>query len=631
MAKVTRPQIDFKALITQCETALQGKNYVLAYRLSERLTVHFPTSGRVKKIHSTLTRDAAIVSKINAAIATAEPDRHLQQQLLHLAETQAFTDLLEACQRHLSQRPHSVFLNQLAATAASECGQWGVADTCFIRALAHDPLNAGLMKNYAIFLKGRVQFMKARDYFYFVCQLAPTDAESFAGLAALETDLKNYQMAEPLWLRAIALAPHDEEPLISLFSCLIDQGKYSSAQKTLSKLKQISGDSWKIHLCQAYAERRSRKWKEALASVETAESLAGPLQDILLEKANIFRDQHKYSEAHAILMSASEKQQEASLSILWNLSFCALMTGDFDTGWHHYENRWHSRNWNSQSLETTKPRWTGTETGRILIWNEQGIGDEIMFFSLLAHIPETYSDILVRCDKRIVQMLERAHHKRFRFIGAGEELEPSSYDYHLPAGSLPYVLGFNPRDRTYQQAAYLKPTQTKKEQVSAQLTSAGTPVIGVSWKSTGSLYGTDKNIELSDLLEGFSGKDVHFVTLQYGDVSSDLARLTSHQRQLISSFDEIDKRDDLEGLAALIVCCDAIITSSNATAHLASALGVPCHVILRENHDWKWHQSWERSYWYPECRIHRITDQMSLEQILKQIKTEVTVTSTAQT
>ena len=626
-----KPQINFRALTTQCENAVYKKDYVLAFRLATGLLAHAANPGRAKKIHKSLAQNRAIVAQINAGIARSEPDQDTQKQLLHIAQAQNYADLLAHCQHHLSHKPQSVFLKQLAATAAAKLGYTKDAERYYAHALARDPLNAGLRKNYAIFLKSVCQYNKAREQFYFSCQLLPRDTECFSALAELELDLKQYQMAEQLWQHAIALSPQDDRLIMSYYACLIDRGKFNSAQKLLSRLKQISDKDWQVLLCQAYAARHAGVWQEALMHIDAAEKLAGPHHEIIIEKANILKDQKRYDEASSLLTSALLHESEHSYTMRWNLSFCALMTGDFATGWQYYETRWHSRNWNSPALDTIKPRWTGTETGRILLWNEQGVGDEIMFLSLLVHLPTSEQNIAVRCDRRIIPMLSRAYLNQFKFLAADEAVEPSEYDYHLPVGSLPSVLGFDPQNKTYQQQPYMKADKDKVAQLSATFAQTKDLIVGVSWKSTGSLYGSDKNIELSEILDSLSGEDVQFINLQYGDVSDDLRKLNTDMRDRFNTMDEIDKRDDLDRLAALMACCDVIVTTANATVHLASALGRPTHLILTERHSWEWHQSWERSYWYPECRIHRVTDQMSLEQILKQIKTEMTVTSASQT
>jgi ADP-heptose:LPS heptosyltransferase len=47
----------------------------------------------------------------------------------------------------------------------------------------------------------------------------------------------------------------------------------------------------------------------------------------------------------------------------------------------------------------------------------------------------------------------------------------------------------------------------------------------------------------------------------------------------IERIADVDNTNDLEGLAALMAACDAVVTVSNTTTHLAGALGVRTWVM----------------------------------------------------
>jgi ADP-heptose:LPS heptosyltransferase len=53
------------------------------------------------------------------------------------------------------------------------------------------------------------------------------------------------------------------------------------------------------------------------------------------------------------------------------------------------------------------------------------------------------------------------------------------------------------------------------------------------------------------------------------------------------------------------MCCDLVITSDTAVAHLAGALGVETWVALKHVPDWRWMLDREDSPWYPGMRLFR--------------------------
>jgi len=74
----------------------------------------------------------------------------------------------------------------------------------------------------------------------------------------------------------------------------------------------------------------------------------------------------------------------------------------------------------------------------------------------------------------------------------------------------------------------------------------------------------------------------------------------------IARFEEVDYYNDLEELLAILEACDLLITTSNATAHFAGALGKRTWLLyLAERppfHYWA-HGGTYRCLWYPSVEI----------------------------
>ena len=85
-------------------------------------------------------------------------------------------------------------------------------------------------------------------------------------------------------------------------------------------------------------------------------------------------------------------------------------------------------------------------------------------------------------------------------------------------------------------------------------------------------------MELADLMRGLpSEADVDVISLQYDEDHEQEVKELGDRRVALSG---LNNRADLEGVFALIRCCDAVITVDNAVAHFATALGVPTGVLI---------------------------------------------------
>ena len=126
---------------------------------------------------------------------------------------------------------------------------------------------------------------------------------------------------------------------------------------------------------------------------------------------------------------------------------------------------------------------------------------------------------------------------------------------------------------------------------------------GLVFSVIGGLFGT---VVLATLAPLFKIPGVRFVDLQYGDTAAERTELASSLGVTLQHVPDLDLFDDLDGLAALVAACDAVVTVSNTTAHLAGALGVPVSVLVPSGNGrlWYWGTG-DRTGWYPSMRLYR--------------------------
>jgi hypothetical protein len=136
----------------------------------------------------------------------------------------------------------------------------------------------------------------------------------------------------------------------------------------------------------------------------------------------------------------------------------------------------------------------------------------------------------------------------------------------------------------------------------------GKHLIGLSWASPNNiLVGQFKSLSLDDMWPILRKPGVVFVSLQYGNVTDDIKRVSEETGATIIQVPGVDQLADMDRFAALVASLDAIITASNTTAHLAGAFNVPTAVLCPEGPGrlWYWHRERTDSPWYPSITLHR--------------------------
>ena len=83
--------------------------------------------------------------------------------------------------------------------------------------------------------------------------------------------------------------------------------------------------------------------------------------------------------------------------------------------------------------------WKGEKGKRVALWREQGIGDDIIFLSLVPEVKEMCNMLSVYVDPRLQELCKRAM-PDINFVKDLEELQDVECDYHLPLGSVPGLI-----------------------------------------------------------------------------------------------------------------------------------------------------------------------------------------------
>jgi len=120
-----------------------------------------------------------------------------------------------------------------------------------------------------------------------------------------------------------------------------------------------------------------------------------------------------------------------------SLSYVLLAMGKFSEGFQMTEWRWKTKQRIGEYLKSNKPVWSGEENRRVLVWGEQGIGDEIMFSSIIPELCVTCSHVILKCDKRLIPLFKRSFPNNVSYADRSTEIMERDYDFHIPIASLP--------------------------------------------------------------------------------------------------------------------------------------------------------------------------------------------------
>lgn len=300
---------------------------------------------------------------------------------------------------------------------------------------------------------------------------------------------------------------------------------------------------------------------------------------------------------------------------LVNKGFGHLTLGEWRKGWDGYEHMLgHKSQRRKATAYTTPPKFWKLEAENVVIYGEQGLGDEIMFASCIPDAESYARHIVIDCHPKL-QGLFRRSFPNCSVYGTRLEEAPvwmahEPIDSSLAIGSLPKF--FRNEAEEFPKLPYLKADPDRKRMYRALLDGLGEGLkVGISWHGGNTLGGLRK-LELDrlqDLVTAFP--DVHWVSLNYKD-SPLMGMPIHHWKYAVET-------DDYDDTAALVDELDLVITVPQAVAHLAGALGKECWIMAPDVTRWIYGKYGPEHPWYGSARVFRGWDTMT-EQIKEALR-----------
>ncbi len=247
------------------------------------------------------------------------------------------------------------------------------------------------------------------------------------------------------------------------------------------------------------------------------------------------------------------------------------------------------------------PLWAGESGKRIVVFGEQGIGDEIMFASCIPDLKAKSELVVLDCHPRLTTLFKRSFDLDCYGTRKDEWLNwvlPYKFNARSPIGSLPRYFR---ADGNFPKTPYLKSGRN------AAVDAMPGFKIGLGWaggyKETRALI---RSIQLSELAP-ILAMDATFVSLQYTDDRQNIDFVERKYGKRIHQFDFItDRKSDYDLTAEVVNSCDLIISVNTSVVHLAGALGKECWTLTPATPAWRYTTtSGEEMPWYGSVRQFR--------------------------
>lgn len=444
----------------------------------------------------------------------------------------------------------------------------------------------------------------------------PDDERVLFALGTTADALELEGVAEKFYRKVLASDPKRLEAIVNLANLLRRRGSPRDAAELVECALEDAPDAPELWLTLGSAMREAGEpalaiehYREALRLKPNYPEAIGNLADLAADAGDVRGAIALYDR----VMRIDPHNAQARL----NRAILHLLSGNLSEGWRDYG--WRLKIKGKGVVYTHGlPKWTGgaIRRTRLLVTMEQGIGDQIMFASVMpdleAWAKRADGRVIFECEPRLAPLFARSF--------PGVAVRPSDIDARggakvaryqwladlggadaaIELGSLPRFLRKKLAEFPVRRS-YLVPPEDETARWSNALAEAGAgPYIGLCWRS-GDMRGL-RALQYAprDAWAAFAARlPGTLVSLQYDASADEIRELEARAGRTIIVPPALDQKNELDRTAGLVSGLDAVVSAPTAVAWMAAGLGVETFKLL-------YNTSWtsfgqEREPFAPAC------------------------------
>jgi len=559
-------------------------------------------------------------------------------------------EAVELIRKAADLRPASLDILGNLATAHARCGQFEQALGVLDRILTRAPRNTNALLGRSAMLLN----LRRRDEALAACDEALGIEPRSAGLlfqrANVLASLERFADAVEAMDRVLELSPASVEALNNRGNALAMLGRHGEAIANYDRALAIKPDYLDALNNRANALKAAERFEEALAGYEAVLAREPDRTDALSNSGAVLIELNRPVEAlsrfdralalrprditvinnRSTALLHLDRKAEALANVRASLEidpdnfeayYFLLANGEFSDGWRLYDRR--TIEGQTRKRGYAAPDWRGQKvSGTLLVSGEQGLGDQILFSSLLPELRSAADRVVAEVEPRLVDLFKRSF-SGIEIVALRDKLHDGAIAAQTLIGSAAKFLRPDWNSFNRQPRNYLRADEKRVADFRRRLD--GSLNVGVSWHSRKAATGRSKSAHLIDFTPLFETNQIRLIDLQYGDTKSERDAFAAATGQAVTHFDDLDLTNDIDGVAALIAACDLVVSVSNTTAHLAGALGRPAWVMPPFGHTrmWYWMDNGAGNPWYPCVQVRPQGAGQSWAQLVASIRSEV--------
>jgi len=558
-------------------------------------------------------------------------------------------------EKALSINPRNTVLLLYIGIVFYKWNKFDLSIKSLLNFISNNPDSIDGFYNIALSYKKLKEIDKSIFYFKKALNLDENHIEANLNLANCYFDIENFSLAEKIYLKIYSIKPNFVENIYNLGNLYMNIEDFNKAEGFFYKVLDLEANHSSTYNCLGVIKRKQSKVKDAKVLFEKSINIDYDFIDPLINLGILSRENGDYKNAVSYYQKAMEIDKNNTNLLLnfavtltdlknyekandfyekiiklnpnyfeayYNLSINFLRLKQFKKGWEYYDWRWKADPQNFKFLKTNKPIWSGDYREKVYIWSEQGLGDEIMFSTIINEVSLLFKNSIIGVDERLVEIFYRSFPTNIKFI-SNKTFKNYEFDSHIPIGNLLKV--FRKSLKSFEKNSFLLTKKNLKPNILKEYNKIpkDNHIIGISWFTENKAVSQKRNIDLLQLIKTIPYKKVTFINLQYGNFEKDVEKVIAKLGAKFLNTKDICNYSEIDDLLTLISFCDKVVSIDNSTVHLSGSIGKDTRVILPYSADWRWGVESKKSYWYKNIHLYRQKNPFDWEVPLAELKKDL--------
>jgi len=394
--------------------------------------------------------------------------------------------------------------------------------------------------------------------------------------------------------------PKRFEAIILLGSLVQRADAWGHSEYIFRRAVALFPDRWEAWSGLASGIKSVERWREAISIFEKVIEMNPKDTCALTNMSCTYNEAGQYEEA----IKCAEKSlslhdaPENAIAAHDGIAMACMGLEDWGRAWDENEYSLGAK-FRKEIVYGDEERWDGTKGKTVIVYGEQGLGDEIFYCSVIPDAIKDCKKVIIDCDRRLEGLFRRSFP---RAIVYGTRRLVADWPNHHTWDARCAMAGLSRFYRrtkdSFPGTAFLKPDPVRSEQW--KHTFKGKKKIGIAFRG-GNKYTNRNNrtipLEAFRPLRGLGD----LVSLEYSKFD--------YGKFPVEQYDFATMAEDYDNTAALVANLDFIVTTATSVVHLAGGLGIPCYVLNCEYPAWRyannmpwydcvelipWQGSWEK-------------------------------------